>query len=115
MKRRKLVIVSDSYDDDLDPNSDEQQNTSSNEISTALIRAISLFLLFFQLKFHVPDCAINFLLSFLKGFLSTLIVLIPSCQAISTIHRNIPICLQSLRQRSSSCRNKTTMFVVCPI
>ena len=108
------VILSDSYDDDLDPNSDEQQNTSSNEISTALIRAISFFLLFFQLKFRVPDRAINFLLSFLKGFLSALIVLIPSCQVISTIHRNIPKCLQSLRQRFSSCRNKTTMFVVCP-
>ena len=41
------IILTDSYDDDLDPNAVEQQNTISNETSTALIRAISFFYYFF--------------------------------------------------------------------
>ena len=79
----------------------------------AILKAISFFLLFFQLKFRVPDRAVTFLLSFLKGLLASLIFMIPSCQPLLEIYRNFPQSLYSLRRRFSTNNGNMKEFVVC--
>ena len=81
---------------------------------TAIVKAISFFLFFFQLKYQVSDRAISLLLSFIKGLIRAVISLVPSCSAVSMIYQRIPRSLKSLRQTFTSSINGLTEYVVCP-
>lgn len=87
------VILNESFDDasasTSSCSSDEQQRPAS-QTTNAIVKAVSFFLLFFQLKFRVPDRGITFLLSFLKGILSALMALVPSCQSLILTQQSIP-------------------------
>ena len=91
-----------------------QQEQPDDDRPNAILKAIYFFLLFFQLKFHVPDCAIIFLLAFLKGLLLALSSLVPSSTSIIKMCQNIPQSLQILRRRFSNRMSTTKEFVVCP-
>ena len=92
----------------------QEQTRNDDRLINSILKAISFTLLFFQLKFRVPDRAIIFLLSFLKGLIRSLISMIPSCQPLQQIYECFPQSLHSLRQRFSASNCSLTEFVVCP-
>ena len=72
-----------------------------------IIKMISHFLLFLQLKFRIPDTAIYYILVFLKGLLSTLLLLIPENEFLAKLHESFPNTLYGLKKSS------ITEYVVC--
>ena len=87
----------------------------SDHRPTNIVKAISFFLFFFQLKYRVSDRAISLLLLFIKGLVQAVISLVPSCaSAVSVIYQSIPQYLKSLRQTFTSGMNGVTEYVVCP-
>ena len=80
-----------------------------------IIRALSYFLFFFQLKFRVPDCAIGFLLAFIKGFLPSIIALVPSNKSVSKLYNTLPLSVPALRKLKTSMEQTLTKYVTCPV
>lgn len=92
----------------------QEQTRNDNVHINSILKAVSFILLFFQLKFGVPDRAIIFLVSFLKGLIRSFISMIPSSEILQQLYECFPQSLQSLRQRFSANNSSLTEFVICP-
>ena len=87
----------------------------SDDRPTTIVKAISFFLFFFQLKHRVSDRAISLLLSFIRALLRAVVSLVPSgSSAVSIVYESMPRSLKSLRQTFTSGINGVTEYVVCP-
>ena len=83
--------------------------------SNAIIKAVCHCLLFFQLKFRIPDRGISFLLAFLKGFLTAILSLVPSSKTISELCKMLPHSLYTLRNITFANSKRASMdYVTCP-
>ena len=83
--------------------------------SNAVIKAVCHCLLFFQLKFRIPDRGISFLLAFLKGFLTAILSLVPSSKPISELCKMLPHSLYTLRNMTFANSKRASMdYVTCP-
>ena len=89
-------------------------NAKPSDRPNSIVKAISFFLFFFQLKYRVPDRAISLLLLFVKGLVHAIISLVTSCSALSSIYQSVPQSLKSLGQTVTSGMNGVTEYVVCP-
>ena len=79
-----------------------------------IIKMISHFL-FLQLKFRIPDRAIYYILVFLKGLLSTLLLLIPGNELLSKLHESFPNTLYGWIKEiiKTTWKSSISAYVVC--
>ena len=92
------------------------EETEVQKKCKSLVRTVSYFLVYFQLKFKIPDRAIHFLLILFKSFLFTLVALLPPNNFISELHSIFPTTLYTLKRNSPLSlrwKQSITKYAVC--
>ena len=108
----KLSQSKDKSESEASVLSHDQENIQAT--LNPIIKMISHFLLFLQLKFRIPDRAIHYILVFLKGLLSTLLLLIPGNELLSKLHEYFPNTLYGLKKPlRTAWKSSITEYVVC--
>ena len=106
-------------------NTESQEATAQSTIEKtdvqkkclSLVRTLSYFLIYFQLKFKIPDRAIYFLLILIKAFLFSLVAVLPPNNFISELRSIFPTTLYMLKENSPLSfrwEQSVKKYAVCP-